>query len=394
MPARGPPGAAGGPPVVTCATDALVEDGVEARVGGAAESFFLSPTWADACLATWPQRASFERIDLGPFGADRCFVLVGRAVETRHGFLRVRVAALNESLDAGLDEVTIEQNGIYGCRDDRFDTRFDELLERLGSDRSWDELRFSGLLGQRALLVERIAARHGLRVRVFKERPTYWVDLALARRSVGGYLGTVSSNLRQQLRRARRQLEASMGAVALATPRSAAEAIAWLDDMAPLHRSRWSSTPSGSGFDHPAFVEFHRRLIGAGFQRGAIELLRLEAGGNALAYLYNLRHGGRVSFYLSAIDYQSAHAFKPGLLVHWMAIERALSNGDDVYDFLAGESHYKARLSSHRDVQLDLVLWRPRPVLRVEHALRRVRRRMRAVGAHVRAGGEARYEPE
>ena len=48
-------------------------------------------------------------------------------------------------------------------------------------------------------------------------------------------------------------------------------------------------------------------------------------------------------------------------------------------DFLAGENAYKERLSTHRDALVDLVLWRNRALLKVEDALRRMRRRSRGL---------------
>jgi hypothetical protein len=68
-----------------------------------------------------------------------------------------------------------------------------------------------------------------------------------------------------------------------------------------------------------------------------------------------------------------ARKFHPGMLAHWLAIERYLSDGESVYDFLMGQNQYKERLSTDRAEMIDLVFWRPKLALDLEDFLRRVR---------------------
>ena len=140
-----------------------------------------------------------------------------------------------------------------------------------------------------------------------------------------------------------------------------------------MHRARWQRSDKTNQFDNPKFVDFHETLINGSFDSGAIDLLRLESGGHAIAYLYNLKHSGHVSFYLSGVDYDLARSYRPGLLAHWLAIERYLAGGERVYDFLMGQNQYKERLSTDRAEMIDLVFWRPKFALDLEHTLRRVR---------------------
>lgn len=340
--------------------------------------FFLSDPWIGTCLETWPGRARFERMEVPCADGYGGHVLIGRGVETRHRLLRIPVIAINESTHPLLDETTIELNGIIDRPSSEFESGFRALLPTLQCDGSWGELRFSGLPRQSAEQVAALAEANGLRTRLFRERPTYWVDLDLVRqRFEGDYLASRSSNTREQLRRSLRAAKKDLGEVALRPATSTHEALRWLDDLAPLHRARWPSRGQATGFDNKLFVEFHRRLITRSFDRGAVELLRLDAGDACLAYLYNFRWHARTYFYLSAIDYARAERYRPGMLAHWLAIERALASGDRSYDLLAGEHVYKERLATHQDLQRDLVLWRPRMTLRLENTLRGIRRRWR-----------------
>jgi hypothetical protein len=91
------------------------------------------------------------------------------------------------------------------------------------------------------------------------------------------------------------------------------------------------------------------------------------------AYLYNFVSGDRVHFYLSGVNYGVSHAIRPGMLAHWMAIEKNLSEGKSLYDFLAGDARYKRSLSTGEDRTLWLVLRRPRWRLELENWARRLK---------------------
>jgi CelD/BcsL family acetyltransferase involved in cellulose biosynthesis len=77
------------------------------------------------------------------------------------------------------------------------------------------------------------------------------------------------------------------------------------------------------------------------FPRGAIQVLRAEGVG----VLYNFVDRGRVYFYQSGFHYSPDNRLKPGLVMHYLAVEHCLSNPELAeYDFLAGDSQYKRSL--------------------------------------------------
>ena len=359
---------------------------VEALLGQVArepaESVFLSAWWLRACLETWPVGAGHRvlaigRDPAGPAGAGDALALLGSRALRRHGWLRCRALGLNEALDDDLDEPTVELNGLHGALDAEFEPLFDRLLGWLDGRGDWDELRVPGVLAARGDLLRTLAARHGLRTRVAKRAQTWWVDLAAVRARHGGdYLAALSSNTRQQLRRSRRAIESALGPLAIEQAADVECALRWLDELAQLHRTRWAVPGSRSGFDIPSFRDFHRRLIGRAFAEGGVQLLRISAGDEAIAYLYNLVLDGHVYFLMSGIDLARFERFKPGMLAHQLAIERNLAEGARIYDFLGGSQRYKASLGTHSDEQVWLVLWRPRLGLLLEDALRRLKQRV------------------
>lgn len=345
-----------------------------------ATSFFLTHWWLDACAKIWPASAGHRLLSIRGStlsSEPSAYALLGCRTVKRHGWLTVRSLALNEAIDEELDEPTVELNGLFGAADEEFPALFDTLLGWLDKKADWDELQVAGLPTDRAETVRRLAEHHGLRTRVLKHAPSYWADLQQIReQSAGVYLDALSSNTRQQLRRARRALEKEQGQLAIEAASSLDEALHWLDELGRFHQARWTAKGERSGFGIPTFVEFHRELIRQAFPSGHIQLLRCTAGSQAIAYLYNFQLDGRIYFNMSGIDY-SYERFKPGMLAHQLAIEYNLRQGARLYDFLGGASRYKESLSTHGDAQQWLVLWRPRVKLLVEDALRRFRNRVK-----------------
>lgn len=372
--------------------DARIAALLDRLAPGAAESVFLSRPWLEACLATWPGSAGHHLAvvaldDIEPIGsrghdAPVALTLLGARTLRRHRWLTVRALGLNEALDDDLDEPTLELNGLYGASGPAFDTGFERLLDWLDTRPDWDELHVSGVLSARARHIETRAAAHGLWVRSGKDVQTWWTDLDRIRTShAGDYLAALSSNTRQQIRRAHRALEKESGALVLEQADTPLQMLAWLESLAVLHRARWSTPGRRSGFDLPSFRAFHRTLIERMAPSGGVQMLRVRAGTRVFAYLYNLVLDGHVYFLMSGIEYGALDRHKPGMLAHRLAIEHNLGLGMRVYDFLGGSQRYKTSLGTDHDTQHWLVLSRPRLTLRLEHALRMLRRRMRALGA-------------
>ena len=353
------------------------------------ESAYLSVNWFANCIENWSGCADFEVLTLE--NGERGYALIGRGKQSRHGWVFSRVLALNESMNERIDEVVVELNGFYAGKTELFSATFEQLLIRLLGRDDWDEFRVSGVIAARAGTVTDLARKYGLAVHVHAEKPSYWVDLDHVReQGDGDYLATRSANCRQQLRRALRKLEQRHGKVRLEVAETQSQAQAIFEQIAPLHRARWTAARSGrkySGFDNPQFVDFHQKLIQRSLGSGSVELLRVLTGSTMIAGLYNIVEGRTCCFYLSGVNYQIGEEFKPGMLAHWLAIEHHLNRGMGRYDFLAGENRYKSSLATHSDRQLWLVLQRPRVRLKLEAAARLVKHRIRQI-VHSRSSAE------
>ncbi|MFT3804566.1 MAG: GNAT family N-acetyltransferase [Burkholderiaceae bacterium] len=345
---------------------------------GRSASFFLSRHWLRCCAQSWPAVPVRQLLEIPAPDGSVAYAVIGQRSERRHGFVKSRLLLLNESGDPGFDETFIELNGFYGGQPRYFGVQLDHLVEYLSAQTHWDELRLGGLLPEQAEDAYHVARKRGLGLHLLSERPSFSVDLSRVRAvNQGDYLATRTANMRQQVKRARRAVEQAFGAARVESARDVAQGLEWFERCGDLHRLRWVASRPGQvygGFDNPSFVAFHRTLIEANLDKGRIEMLRLSAGDRVLAYLYNFVLDGHVYFYLSGIDYgDDVTRFKPGILCHVLAIERALQAGHACYDLLAGDARYKASLATDVTTQSWLILQRPRLSLIAERAGRRMK---------------------
>jgi hypothetical protein len=69
-------------------------------------------------------------------------------------------------------------------------------------------------------------------------------------------------------------------------------------------------------------------------------MLRIDAGGRPIGYLYNIRDGLRTYAYQSGFADRD-RGLRPGAVSHALAIEHNFQLGVGVYDFLAGANRLK-----------------------------------------------------
>jgi len=206
--------------------------------------------------------------------------------------------------------------------------------------------------------------------------PAYRVDLSALRASGQDYLSTLGAQTRPTVRRSLRLYE-GLGALSLTQAGDVPQALQFLDRLKHFHQTAWTARGLPGAFANPLFERFHKRLIATALPAGQVQLLRVAAGSAEVGYLYNFVEGGQVLAYQSGFHFgltQRNH--HPGLVTHALAVQRALDQGLDGYDFLAGEARYKQQLSHQTYAMTTFTLHRPSLGLRLEQAWRQVRGRI------------------
>jgi CelD/BcsL family acetyltransferase involved in cellulose biosynthesis len=334
-------------------------------------SYFLSWSWVETWLDALPASAPITLYVARRAGAPAAAFFLGARTRWRHRVLPTRGFHLNQVGDAAFDEICIEYNGVVH---DGAPPPFADILGHLPDN--WDELYLPALDADDALATGLTAdrARLELRLRVDGRAPSPAVDLAKVR-DAGDYLKVLGGNTRSQIRRSQK-LYAARGKLALEVASSAAQALAFFDELVALHRRAWAERGQAGAFV-PFVHAFHKRLIERRFDSGEIQLLRIRAGDATVGCLYNLVSRDTVAFYQSGLAFEADSKLKPGLVCHALAVAHDAAAGHRWYDFLGGSSRYKQSLSTDARNLVWLRLQKPRLRFTLEDAAHAVRTRVR-----------------
>jgi len=246
---------------------------------------------------------------------------------------------LGESGRADLDCPFIEQNGVLAEAG-----RAGELTAAcLRAVALRHRLILSGIDHETLAAVRRAADL--VWVRRIRSSPA--LDLARIRQSGSNYLATRSANTREQIGRSARFYERE-GSIETERADSYAVALRMLDELERLHQATWAARGLPGSFATPFFRRFHEALIAEALPRGEASILRISSGKTIIGVLYGFSFRRRMCAYQSGFNYgHPGSPAKPGLTCHRAAIQDALEQGYDRYDFLAGDDRYKRSLGDH-----------------------------------------------
>ena len=328
---------------------------VETRGEG---SFFLSWAWISAWLSLCRLDASYRLLC-----ARRKGNVVGLAIFRQVGF----ELYLHQCGDSVLDSVFIEYNGFLVT-----DAAVREaMFTFLARTRGWSTLHIAGADRATAEAALDTELHDGVRRRICP-----WIDLEALAPGLDGYLGVLSANTRQQIRRSLRLcMDMRLEVV---RRENAAPALAQLQ---ALHESAWLQRNGTRGaFACAHFAPFIRTLA----QSPGVDLLRVTAGGECVGILLNFTHAGHVYAYQSGLNYTDDNRFKPGLMSHAMAVAHYREQGMHAYHFMAGEGQYKRSLGTKTEELAWMTLRPPGAVAFVQHYLTSFRKRIAERAARIK----------
>jgi CelD/BcsL family acetyltransferase involved in cellulose biosynthesis len=307
----------------------------------------VSPGWV---LAWWQVFGAPEGRTLAAAAFRRAGRLVGlapmagRRIWVRPG-IPLRLLELIPSGEREADEICSEYLTVLAERGAEQEVA-ESLGAALGAGRlgEWDELRFPSMSAagpMPALLTGAFERLGSIGLELTGGAP--YISLPA---SWDEYLAALSPSRRRLVRTSMRSFETWSGGDARLhvadTPASLAEGSRILRD---LHRRRWAAAGVRGAFRSPRFAAFHERVMADLLSRGALELMWLRARGEPVAAIYNIVWDGAVQFYQSGRRPDLPRGIRPGLVLHAMAIRRAIELGRREYDFLNGGSRYKQELA-------------------------------------------------
>lgn len=167
----------------------------------------------------------------------------------------------------------------------------------------------------------------------------------------------LSANMRSNLRRRTRKLMGEVGAHVLRW-HAGEEIDAGVDDLARLHRLRWTGRAERYGFSDPGYLEFHHRIAKRFAARGWLRLYGLEVNGAVIAAWYGYRYGDVLYYYQSGFD-PEWQAHSPGMVLKSMVIREAIEEGIRELDLLKGAHPYKRSWADRSRRTVRLMVARP-----------------------------------
>lgn len=177
------------------------------------------------------------------------------------------------------------------------------------------------------------------------------IALAELPRTWSRFMQSLGRDARWRLRRARRRLaEGPRTRFFVWDDPSRLDAA--VDRLAELHRARWAAAGGGSrAFATPAYLGFHRSIVRSFFRRGWLRLYCLEVDDAIAAMLYCYRFRNRVYLMQSGFDPKHARLGVGKVLLGY-AMEHAIAEGNEAFDFLRGDHRYKEELATrHRETR-------------------------------------------
>jgi len=334
----------------------------------ATPSFFTSWQWIGTLLAVVPVAHRPQLLRGVAQGETVALALLGAGeIRRRYGLVRSRALYLNETGDPRFDSVTIEHNSILAKTGREAAVLDSAIAWFVGLNAEADELHFSGSVLR---LPETMVEGRGLG-RSETILPSYSVDLGLLSPSAGELYPVLSTNARQQLRRALRHFE-RWGPLHLSAAETPAEALGFFAELKALHCASWQRRGKAHAFSGGFFEPFHRLLIERSHTEGGTQLLRASAGDRAIGYLYNFRLGSRIYAYQSGFA-DADRRERPGVVTHALAIRHAFRSGARVYDLMAGHNRLKESLATRCEPMMWQVVQQPRLAFRLEHFSRRLK---------------------
>jgi len=196
------------------------------------------------------------------------------------------------------------------------------------------ETAFTSALARAAAAAGRVFAQDVAERISFIRLPATWP----------AFLSSIDSKRRYRLRGMRNKLDAEF-ANRFFVWTDAADIDRAVDQLAALHRKRWKYTGGSDSFTTTQYIEFHRRIIKAFLHRGWLRLYCLEIEGELAAIYYAYRFRNTVYLMQTGFDPERRKS-SPGSVLLGRALEHAIAEGSDVFDFLRGEYHYKNELAN------------------------------------------------
>ncbi len=316
-------------------------------------------TWLRHYGTRVPHRFAVARRD----GVAVGIALLTSGVDQRTGPFGVRTWHVGTSGERDCDSVCVEYNTLLVCHEDRLAFAL-ALWDWAARQSGNDEFRLDGFSAEEvAPLLSRHPAATVLR------KPSCYFDLKSAREDGIDPILRLSQNTRSQVRRSLRRLVEPRGEWV----EDVADAEPTLMTMIELHQARWTARGEVGSYASQTFREFHLDLLHQLIPSNRMKLFRVTANGRVVGISQLLIDDNRTLVYQGGWANVEG-SVSVGLVTDYLCLVESLHRGYDAFDFLAGDSTHKQRLTTDANDLVWAAWRRPRMKYAVLDTLRTVKR--------------------
>jgi hypothetical protein len=294
-------------------------------------SLAASFTWTDAWLNHYGRLVPHQFVI-----AWRGDEPVGLCLVTEStGPLGVRTRHVGTAGERDEDSVCIEQNAVLASAADRGE--FVTALQlQVSRQSSVDAVAWEGFAPEE--LPRGATTSNAWSVVV---KPTFYFDLRRAREEGVDPVALLGLGTQQSIRRKFRDA----GRVEVEWSETAAQAEAILAELISLHQTRWQAAGKPGSFASSVFCAFHREALERLLTEGRAAAVRVQSGGRTIGCTLLYIDENRALVYQGGWTLDGVWK-SPGLIRDVCCLRECLRRGYDAYDFMAGESAHKRRLTT------------------------------------------------
>ncbi|WP_298867073.1 GNAT family N-acetyltransferase [uncultured Gimesia sp.] len=241
-----------------------------------------------------------------------------------------------------------------------------QLLNSLSDNQKWDALLFDGFASQELESWDLPDSELSI-----KKVESHYFDLKQIREEerkvISGFGYSTRKNLRKNMK--------SYGNLTTEWAEDIEQADSIFADLVSLHQTRWQKEGLPGSYASKRFTEFHKTLIQKLIPSRQMGLFRVKIEGQVIGCIQVLIDRNRVLCYQGgSAEYKGK--LSPGVIADYLCIEECFKRGFDAYDFLAGNSHHKQKMSTHHSYLSWAQIRRPRWKFTALNALRNIKQMM------------------
>lgn len=295
-----------------------------------------SHTWVDIWLRHYGDQVPHQFVIARRGDNIRAVLLLTRDLEDRQSWIPISTWHFGTAGELDDDSLCIEYND-WLCVPGEKEAVLQSLLECTDPRLACDRWRFDGFAADDLPEVARTQPDWRS-----DERASRYLDLHAVRDSGRELITFFGDSTRKHIRQNLRDY----GKLTIEWTDTLADAHAVFEEQIQLHQERWNSVGEPGCYSSPRFTAFHRDLIDRLVPAGLMTLVRVSAHGQTLGCSQLLFDRNRVLVYQGGRVANSGK-MSPGLITDYACQLECLQRGYDAFDFMAGDSLHKQRMTTH-----------------------------------------------